>query len=386
MPMRKLGGRLAIRTEIAAAGAGTAVLLLVLALKNDFIRNVAILAFTVEARPVRRYVTTEISGMPGPEDLVVDRSTGRSRLLVSSCDRSNKSFNGEIYEVDPATATPVPRPLQREKGPEVFRPHGIALVNRRSTVPLLYVINHLSDKDKTAHDRIEIFQVERDRLVALPVAFTGAGIAHPNDLDVVFREPGNATIYVTNPMLSGAPFLWEALIGPRGSFVSSIDQETKKTKLVKGFRFPNGIAVSNRLLFVASSAEQRIFRYRLNDDDSIGEPDAVIHIGSAVDNITVDTDGSLLVAAHASEWRFIRHASAGKKGTRPLPFSPTEVWRISDPGGASPGTERIFPDPENRRAISGGSAAVCVDGDLFIGQIFGNFVLRVADACRRGRS
>jgi arylesterase/paraoxonase len=88
-------------------------------------------------------------------------------------------------------------------------------------------------------------------------------------------------------------------------------------------------------------------------------PKGRIEIGSGVDNIDVDADGRLWVAAHPKLLTFVRHASD------PAVFSPSQVFRI-DP--ASRRVEEVYLDLGS--GISGSSVAAFRDGRMLIGTVF----------------
>ena len=328
----------------------------------------------VVRQSVRPPVMTEIPGMPGPEDLVVDTSLGRPRLLVSSVDRTDNCRDGAIFEVDLRTKSPRVSRLRIEwRGRETrFRPHGIALLPDPK-VPRLFVVNH--GNETAAGQSIEVFDVGADALT-FHERIRGSGLVSPNDLDVRRLRDGSYELFVSNPA-QGWRQLWEAFIGPHSSFVARFQSRRPQSTRIGGLRYANGVlAHSNGRLYVSSSVDRRIYDAPIDAPEGDGRTS--IEIDAVVDNLTLNRDNTILVAASGSVVQFVRHARAALKKKAVLPLSPTEVWRVRVAPTVS--TELLFRDSGKR--ISGGSAAVCVDGDLFIGQVFGDFVLRVHGACR----
>ncbi len=320
-------------------------------------------------------VVEKIPDMPGPEDLVYDARY--RRLLVSSYDRRSKAPAGKIFAVD------LHDPSQRRHAhqlslefgnlPRAFQPHGIALLEWHEP-PLLFVINHAS-----APQSIDVFEVHHD-VLRLRERLIGAGIDHPNDLDVRGTADGRYELWVTNPA-KGTKLNWELLIGPHSSYVAHIRPgETHSSRyvyirpeqamLTYGFRYANGVAFHpSGQVWVASSIDQKLLRLADQTDE--------IELDSVVDNITSEGTTSMLVTGGGSALRLGRHMRAGDRGEGALPPSPTRVWRVR--AGQRPATTLLFED--DGRQVSGGSSAVCVDGTLYIGQMFDDFVAAVRGVC-----
>ena len=307
----------------------------------------------------------EIPGIPGPEDLVYDAR--HRRLLVSSHDRRNEASAGRIFAIDlhdPPPRQPrhaQPLNLNFGKYPAAFQPHGIALLESHEP-PLLFAINHAPSPEA-----IDVFEVHPNEL-RLRARLTGAGIDHPNDLDVRGTADGGYELWVTNPA-KGSSLSWELLIGPHSSYVAYI-RPGKATRITYGFRYANGVAFHpSGQVWVASSIDQKLLR--------LADQTEEIELDSVVDNITSEGTASMLVTGGGSGLSLFRHMRAAVKGERKLPPSPTRVWRVYP--GERPTTTLLFEDDGQR--ISGGSSAVCVDGTLYIGQIFGDFVAAVREKC-----
>ena len=88
-------------------------------------------------------------------------------------------------------------------------------------------------------------------------------------------------------------------------------------------------------------------------------PKGRIEVGSGVDNIDVDGDGRLWVAAHPKLLTFVRHVSD------PKALAPSQVFRI-DP--TSRRVEEVYLELGSR--LSGSSVAAFHDGRLLIGPVF----------------
>lgn len=350
-----------------------------------------------------------LARVTGPEDIVEDRSN--RRLLVSAVDRrAQPAEDGAIWQV------PLHPPLPRDGARRMilfgrdgcsFRPHGIDLAppKRPGEPALLYVINHHAASDSRPKSRcfdsddrphlprpdaaqgatsIEVFRVEEDRLRFLRRLAAPSVLEHANDLVALPDGDLWVTVPPTKPLqllgeLAGWGFhsrlvhfecdggalgcggTWRKLKPP------TIDEERPA--------FANGIAWRARgeeaaggELFVASTLGGGVFAYRLVD----GRPLADRRIGAAVsgpDNLTwIDEARTvLLAAAHPSIRRFLRHGADAEIA------SPSQAWEIDVDGGEGDGKATPLVYDDGRR-ISAASVALCIDGEVVLGQVFGETV------------
>jgi len=137
---------------------------------------------------------TQELGVPGTEDLVIDRSTGV--VFVSSHDRrAELAFMGEkndlrggIYAYDPGRPSLGFAELTAVKedgaGPQGFRPHGLSLYTAPDGARTLMVVNHPDGVKNT----VEIYDVidAEDKENALPrlayqTTVTSPLSVNPND-------------------------------------------------------------------------------------------------------------------------------------------------------------------------------------------------------------
>lgn len=344
----------------------------------------------------------------GPEDLVEDRE--HRRLLVSAVDRRGRpAKDGAIWQIPlhPAGARgSARRMILSGRDGCSFRPQGIDLLTPQSggAPSLLYVINHHDSKDSRPESRcfdsddrrhlpspharegatsIEVFRVDHDRLRFLRRLAAPSVLSHGNDL--VALPDGD--LWVTMPPKKPLALLAELLgwgfesrlvhfecdggaLGCGGTWRSLEPAE------IEGERptFPNGIAwrpsgeSAGGELFVASTLGGGVFAYELRGGRL--HPDRRVAPSVAgPDNLSwVDEERKvLLTAAHPNARRFLRHQADAAVA------SPSEAWALSVDGCE---TARLFRD--DGRRISAASAGLCVDGELVLGQVFGNTV----EACR----
>jgi len=153
----------------------------------------------------------------------------------------------------------------------------------------------------------------------------GTPFLGPNDL--CFDSKGN--LYFTDPAGS-----WDRPIGA----VYRRNADGRVQRLAEGLQFPNGIALSRdeKWLYVAESPRNRILRWQIRSDGTLGEMEVFIDLPppGGPDGMRFDSRGNLWVAQFG----------AGKI----LVVSPDgKVWRSYPAGGRNP-TNVEFGGKDNR--------------------------------------
>ncbi|MGB5092825.1 MAG: SMP-30/gluconolactonase/LRE family protein [Parvibaculum sp.] len=305
-----------------------------------------------------------IASVPGPEDIAIDRERGIA--YVSAMDRrlarSNlpgaKGVRGGIYTIDLTrdvadwTLAPV-----TPATPADFRPHGISLFVMPDGARRLFVVNHPADGGQS----IDILDVAENGDLSLFKSVTSPLLVSPND--VVAVGPDN--FYVTNdhgtPSDSGKMIDDVLLLGHAN--VVHYDGKTM-SQAADGLVYANGINASadGRHIYVASSLGMALHVY---DRDLVsGKLTAVDYarLGTGVDNIDVQPDGSLLIAAHPHMLDLQAHAADPGK------LSPSQVVRVVP--GAQGGGEAATIYLNNGEEISAASVAAGYQDKMLIGDIF----------------
>lgn len=319
-----------------------------------------------------------LAKIPGPEDFEWD--SRYERLLVSSQDRRQSAEPGAVYAVTPSGGR-TKLHLHGRAGCS-FHPHGVAFVSRpKPETDLLYVINHHEAEDTTsahpcpvrATTSIEVYEVHEHRLEMVQRHVDPDVLSHANDI-VADR---NGDIFVTVPPRTPVEYAAD-MLAPRDGRASHVAQYTceradtsencqrRWTVAFKAGRFVNGIAFrrlpdGKTRLLLSSSIDGRIFEaIRVGTDWRIEQQ---VNIGPGLDNLTsLDESGNqVLVAASPDLRRLMQHA------LHPSARSPSGVWRMTI--GDVPPRRPTFLDTGSR--ISGASKAMCVEGRLILGQIFG---------------
>jgi arylesterase / paraoxonase len=301
-----------------------------------------------------------LAGVVGAEDMEADRAHGL--LFVSATDRratsAKPSTTDGLYTL--SLADPGAGFTKLAGAPHVFHPHGIGLFHGADGSLTLMVVNHLSPTEHA----IDIFDVKVANGIA---TMTQTGdiesdkLISPNDVLAV----GKSQFYVTNDHGSRSDLgktLENYLMLPRADvlyFDGSVFREVA-SHLV----FANGIAASpdGAHVYVAESTARRVETFGRDLFSGGLALQNTFEMPSGPDNIDVDPQGNLWVAAHPKMFALVAYA------TDPSKPSPSEVFGLPVAGGIPQSARPVYVDLG--RQIGAASVAVPVDRDLFIGSIF----------------
>lgn len=299
--------------------------------------------------------------IPGPEDMDIDYEKGL--LFISSTNRweNMKGHSGDgaiwLFHLD-TSAEPV---RLMNTFPGEFNPHGISLFRKDSST-WLFVVNHNADGNF-----IERFSFRNDTLFH-EKTFSGEEMCCPNDVVAVDVD----RFYVTND--HGLKKGWmrtleDYLLLPFSSLLYY--NGTGFSTVVKGLHYGNGVNMSKdgSQIYLAETTGRDI--QVLNRDIETGtlSPGFEIELGTGVDNIQVDDQGNLWVAAHPKMLAFAGHAKNPEK------VSPSQVLKLEPSKDGFTVTEIYLDDGHQ---LSGSSVAVPYKGELFVGVVFESKILRAA--------
>ncbi|KAH7402692.1 hypothetical protein BKA66DRAFT_449298 [Pyrenochaeta sp. MPI-SDFR-AT-0127] len=211
------------------------------------------------------------------------------------------SDDGSIWIYDYSTPTLTdeealkPLVLTNFAVPTDLHPLGIEFDASTST---LYVINH----SRGSGSVIDVFQADVPRAVAKHVlTFKHPLIQTPNSI----HSLGDGKLLITNdhymraaisPLLSKV----ETFAGiPGGTVVYTDIRNPQDTKVLAHVPFANGLVMLNSTtVAVASSSKAGVYLYTLNSDDHTLAFQKVVRTPAAADNLSVDSNGKLLIAGH----------------------------------------------------------------------------------------
>jgi len=292
------------------------------------------------------------------EDITIDLETGMAFISSDNRRRTTRgdfSEQGAIYGYDLAAEHPVLVNLTREfKKP--FYPHGIGFFRPADGGrPLLLAVNHTPE----GHF-VEIFEYDGQSLIHRQ-SVSGELMHSPNDVAAVDRDK----FYVTND--HGSSSRWgktiEEYLQLARSYVLYYDG-TGFRKVAKGLAYANGIQVSadGKTVYVAATVSRAVFVY--DRDMETGELTLrqKIDLRTGVDNLEIDAEGNLWLAAHPKLLTFVRYAKD------PTQLSPSQVLRIRWRGLGRYDIDYIYSNDGSR--LSGSSVAAVYNGRLLIGSVF----------------
>jgi arylesterase/paraoxonase len=311
---------------------------------------------------VEGQVKTIYQNMYGTEDMDIDYQKGL--LFISSTDRW-KQLKGELVEgaiyllqLDSGNA---PKKLPTTyKG--VFHPHGISFFSQDSS-DYLFVVNHPSNEE----NYVELFQFKNDTLFHQK-SFSDPSMCCPNDVVGVATDK----FYVTNDhgTKKGKMRMVEDYLRIPWSYLLYFDGN-KFTKAYEGLTYGNGVNVSNDggKLYVTHTTGRELLTFSRNKETGELKLLDKLNLQSGLDNIHVDNEDNLWIAAHPKMLKFVGHATDSSKK------SPSQVFKLT-PDKSSYTVEEIYLN--NGDEISASSVGVYYKNDLFVGVVFDHKLLRAS--------
>jgi hypothetical protein len=328
---------------------------------------------------------------PGPEDIELDSSAGKPRMIISCAQRRESSKKvtydafGEImeYGFDGKPATIMPR----IGGPTgaMFNPHGfsIARVGGRN---LLYVISHAKPSPKIKENHIEVYEIQGSNLLYVKT-ISGPELVSPNDCFATT----DGDVFFTNDSGKGN-YLWEKMWRLKKSTVYCVKADGTKHLVGSKMAYANGIYVIDTGIigdwilktptgqdtvhykyldmYVSTVQQKALFKkstvVEMGDLDKLynNKPNNILPVFGQ-DNI-MRCGNNLVVACHPKPIKFLKHALNPKK------LSPTHFYTVDITTGQY---QCIFVDDGSR--VSTGSTAILYKGKLYVSQVFQPYVLEV---------
>jgi len=295
-----------------------------------------------------------VTGIAGPSDMQIDPATHLA--FISSYDRlSGDKARGAIYAV--SIDDPLAEDAWRDRTggvPAEFEPLGVYFYSD-GAVRRLFVVNG-------ALRSVELYDVAPNGDLTHIETFRERRLTSPNDVVAV----GPREFYVSNDfridresLLARIEFLTRAATGTLYYF----DGMAWKIA-AEDLRFANGVSISNdgRRVYVAetSGGALKIFdREPPTGRLSLAE---TVPMDAALDNINVDSAGTLWIGAHPKPLLVALHA--GDPDIRP----PSLVIRYDDLPGARGKPAEIYAN--DGAEISASSAAARLGSTLLIGALF----------------
>lgn len=301
-----------------------------------------------------------IPAVPGPEDIEIDHATGMAfisgydRRAVAAGAPGSDAVRGGIYVIDlndPQESWALRSVTPAE--PADFRPHGISLYEGEG-VKRLFAVSHPASGIET----VEIFDIGEDGMLTHVRSVTSDVFISLNDVVAV----GPESFYATNDHGTRSQFgkLLDDLLLLRNANVVYFDGE-KGEVAADTISYANGINVSadGQTVYVSALLSMAMNIYQRNPETGALRWVDQVRLGTGVDNIDVQPDGTLLIGAHPDLIAFLGHAGD------PAKLSPSQVVRI-EPEQKRAGTIYLNRGEE----ISGISVAAGYGDLMLLGQVF----------------
>ncbi|WP_342377251.1 SMP-30/gluconolactonase/LRE family protein [Myxococcus stipitatus] len=299
-----------------------------------------------------------VPGMPGAEDLTFHPTLGFA--YVSSDDRrataAGRPVPGGIFRYEPGSNTP---PVLLTRGfSQDFHPHGISLFVAPDGTQTLFVVNHPDG----ATNQVERFEVGADGMLVHKATLKDPLLLSPNDILAVDAE----RFYVTNDHghPPGAMRTLEDYLQLGLGSVVYFDGQRFQT-VIEGTKYANGINVSRdgKTVYLTQTVGKLLQSYARDPATGALTLSHAKVLDTAPDNIELDAQGDLWIAAHPKLFDFVSHATDPKGLAR----APAQVLRFSGTGADMKVTEVYLDDGKQTAA----TATAAVFGKrMLLGPVF----------------
>ena len=349
---------------------------LVLVLGGIAVAVLVLLVYVAHIGGVFRTVETRFAGTcsvvtieGSSEDIQIDSERGVAYLSVlnrASVARGDAG-TGTIMLIDLNLAEPAPRAALAYDPPD-FRPHGISRLSRAGEPDRLFAISHRPDGSHA----VELFEQGSSGTFLPRETLRDAAFVHPNALAAV----GPREFYLVNDTESSEPeprFVDVMLQRGHGTLVYFDGQQARV--VASDLAFPAGIAASadGSRLYVGEALASQLRIYRRDARTGALALDEVVPLQTAPDNINIDADGVLWIAAHPRLLAFQSHVRD------PAKRAPTQVLRFDPrgpkPAGGAPDLRLAQILTDGGSGISAGTVAAHWRNQLLVGALLDPKVL-----------
>ncbi len=291
-----------------------------------------------------------VFGITGASD--IEEVPGENIAYLSVYDERGGAERGDIVRFDLDNPLDDSSWRDRTNGrPVAFRPAGITLYEER--LPSGVLSRHLFVVNK-AGPEILIFAVEENGDLRLIERLSDSRLLSPNDVVAT----GPRSFYVTNDTAAGRKSIKgkiDFLLGLRTGQIFHYNGDDWSI-VADGLNFPNGIALSDdgSTVFLAEMRAQAIRRFERDPATDTLEARGRIPLGSFPNNLSIDTDGRLLVGSVPQPFEYKAFTEALRDS------APSQVFRVAE-------GETSVVYQEAGRLLSGATVATTVGDTTLIG-------------------
>ncbi|MFN4234114.1 MAG: hypothetical protein ACK4IK_04845 [Bacteroidia bacterium] len=298
----------------------------------------------------------KITIAPGPEDMVLDTFFTQARLIIScNSRRKNEKTFSEIMQYD-LTSGETSILKRINDSTKYFNPHGIDIRKIGDEV-WLYVISHNDNENK---QEVITYKVYENSLVYIQT-YTHPLIVSPNDIGIA----SDGSFYITNDAKKRNNNLEKIFAKRNSTIIYMQTQLNGETKIAaQKLAFANGILVLDSIVYISTTQLKELNKYKILANGTLLKIKNLAPI-KGMDNISIYNDW-LIITAHSNFLKFIKHASNSKNK------SPSNVYAINRKTGEC---KILFSD--NGKKISAASTALIYNGNIYISQVFDDFLLKV---------
>ncbi len=297
--------------------------------------------------------------LPGPEDMQADYVL--HKMFIAAANRRPSNSNAKpdgIYLLD--LASMAPPYLLATTYTKDLHPHGLSLWSE-DTLIYLYVVNHNEEGDF-----VEKFLYTGSDTLQHLASYSSPLMCCLNDV----AATGPSSFYVTNDHGSRAGFsrkVEDYLNIGRASVVYFDGSQYRK--VARHLNYANGINYDRRhdKLYVATTTGKALLSFTIEADGGLIR-EHVVDLETGLDNIDIDRQGNLWIAAHPKMLDFLKHAADSTN------YSPSQVVKLM-PTNEGFDVEDVYINDGSE--FSASSVAVSTGTELFIGGVFDHKLLRI---------
>jgi hypothetical protein len=321
---------------------------------------------------------TKISGLPGPEDIELIETGGKSYLIISSHERRTPNQDGNLFYIELTDNSLAKKEfkinkLPIDKLPKYFRPHGISHSTYKGK-NRIYAISHPSfgnpefDPSQSSPHTIEVFEELTGQKFQWKHVSTLSNetLFSPNDL---FALPEEKLLISNDGSGSGQFWFFIDFLFNRNTADITYFDSGKFYLANEKIPFGNGIwykeSGSEKTLYRASHLDKSIYVYSVNwveNHAPLLKLQYKIGFPGGVDNLFLNEYG-FIAGVHLSNMKFLDHSKSSES------HSPSQIYRITNQNIP----ELLYSNKGDEiSAISGG---LIYKNTLFISQVFDDFIL-----------